>query len=682
MFFILLISLCFLYRYQDIIRLRPTSIHQHRQCDCLSFAYNYYKCNNNFFESQINYKTGKNFEGKVTSEFPILPFLVAQLWKLFGYHEWLYRLVVILIMFAGFLSLFSVFRHTLENNFWSTILTLWLFSSPILIYYGNNFLADVPALSFAFIGWYFFSRCYRNHRLPDLILTFIFFCLAMLLKLTAGISFVALAILFLAEYLKKDKSRKPVFQKPLITFVLFLFVILVVCCWYLYAVLYNRYHLNPDEAQLFLTGILPIWNLSYENIIRISRIIIDYQSGNYFNLAGLLIIFIFFIINLLNYKKQNRFLMRLNILIFVAVICGILLWFQVYDDHDYYLINYLPFIPITCLTFFHFIKTEYPQLFHSLKLKIPILLVVLFCIYWGYAKTEARYAGAGKEDYEYSALLSRHEVEGYKYMHWIYPQERQSYETITPYLRSLGITEKDPVFSFPDPSTNITLYLMGQWGVPIKKDNGAELLKYFDYYKDLHIKYFILGDSTLLHDAIIKRLLSKKIGQYGTVSIYDIGILHLSYQRILCDAETLDKDNAFFKGSPEQYKYGNVQTRSNERSYDGTYSVKLGKSNKYGFSTKIPIAGEGQIINVSVWRYAPGESSAGICLSAESPDDLYIFNPKTESGATGGWQKISTQITMPEKMYGKDLSVYVFNPAGEDDVYFDDFEITVISVPE
>ena len=63
---------------------------------------------------------------------------------------------------------------------------------------------------------------------------------------------------------------------------------------------------------------------------------------------------------------------------------------------------------------------------------------------------------------------------------------------------------------------------MRQRGIALQRDNGVELLKYLDFYKNLHIKYFLLGDSTLLRDDLIKKTLSKKIGQYQTVSIYDI----------------------------------------------------------------------------------------------------------------------------------------------------------------
>lgn len=523
LFIVLLIGMSFLYRYDKIITLRPCSIHQHRQCDCLAITYNYYQYHTNFFEPQTNLLTGKDFDGKNVSELPILHYGVAQLWKVFGYHEWIYRLVVLLIMYAGLLALFKVFQQLLNDPFWQIILPLWLFSSPILIYYGNNFLADVPALSFAFAGWYFFTRYVRKQRLSSLIWVFVFFGIAMLLKITAGMSFLALAGLFLTERLKTMNSgAKPVFKKPALTLTLLIITSAIVFAWYFYANHYNNTHLRPDESHTFLTGILPIWGLSYAEIIGIVRIMLDYQIGNYFNTAGLLMITGFFVVAILNPKKQNPRLLFVNIIIFLSCIGGVILWYRVFDAHDYYLTNYLVFIPATCLTFFWFLQTEYPRLYKSLKLKIPFLLVFVFSICWGRAVMEARYANANTPEQEYSPLLSRYEVDNYRYAHWMYPQEKQAFETITPYLRSIGIKEQDKVFSFPDPSPNISLYLMRQRGIALQRDNGVELLKYLDFYKNLHIKYFLLGDSTLLRDDLIKKTLSKKIGQYQSVSIYDI----------------------------------------------------------------------------------------------------------------------------------------------------------------
>ena len=89
-FFTIFITLFFIYDFDNISFLRPQSVHQWRQCDCLSQSLNYYQDNNSFWQPQMNY-LGKDDTGKTASDFPLLYFSAAKLWKLFGYHEYIYR---------------------------------------------------------------------------------------------------------------------------------------------------------------------------------------------------------------------------------------------------------------------------------------------------------------------------------------------------------------------------------------------------------------------------------------------------------------------------------------------------------------------------------------------------------------------------------------------------------------
>ena len=86
------------YNYQDILFKSPQSIHLWRQCDCLSITMNYYQDNNPFFKPSIH-NLGRDGTGKTVSDFPLIYFSVAELWKVFGYHEFIYRLVVVLFFF-------------------------------------------------------------------------------------------------------------------------------------------------------------------------------------------------------------------------------------------------------------------------------------------------------------------------------------------------------------------------------------------------------------------------------------------------------------------------------------------------------------------------------------------------------------------------------------------------------
>ena len=82
-----IIALFFIYGFHEILFLRPQSIHQWRQTDCLQIAHNYLTDSWNFFSPSIhNLFSDNETTGKTIGEFPLLYYIVAMLWKIFGVH--------------------------------------------------------------------------------------------------------------------------------------------------------------------------------------------------------------------------------------------------------------------------------------------------------------------------------------------------------------------------------------------------------------------------------------------------------------------------------------------------------------------------------------------------------------------------------------------------------------------
>jgi len=195
-FFLLIFSA--IYNYQDILFKPPQSIHMWRQCDCLSVTLNYYQDKNPFFKPSFH-NLGNDGTGKTVSDFPLIYYIVAQLWKLFGFHEFIYRLVVLLFFFSGLFALFRIFENVLKNSVLAIIGPLFLFTSPTLVYYANNFLMDIPAFSSALIGLYFFFKYTRTSSNRHFYLFAGFYALAGLLKISSLLSFVAIIGIFVLE---------------------------------------------------------------------------------------------------------------------------------------------------------------------------------------------------------------------------------------------------------------------------------------------------------------------------------------------------------------------------------------------------------------------------------------------------------------------------------------------------
>ena len=188
-FFALLLAVSLFYNYPSILSSRPYSIHQWRQSDCLSITMNYYKENTGFFEPAVHWVGAK--DGKTVSECPLIYYSVAQLWKVFGYHEFIFRLLNILIVFTGLFCLFKLIQGIISDNFWSYIVAFLLFASPILVFYTNNFMADAPAFALALIGCCLMGKSYRQQKKAWYYLAFVFFLLGGLIKISSLIIFVA-----------------------------------------------------------------------------------------------------------------------------------------------------------------------------------------------------------------------------------------------------------------------------------------------------------------------------------------------------------------------------------------------------------------------------------------------------------------------------------------------------------
>jgi len=140
-FVFLLLAVALVYDYPSILCKRPQSVHHWRQSDCASMSLNYYQTGMCFFKPQThNLTSDNNTTGYVaTSEIPIGYYFVAILYKVFGPHDFIYRVVNTLIFLLGLFYLFKICCLLFNDFFWSSVVTLFFFTSPVLVYYGNNY---------------------------------------------------------------------------------------------------------------------------------------------------------------------------------------------------------------------------------------------------------------------------------------------------------------------------------------------------------------------------------------------------------------------------------------------------------------------------------------------------------------------------------------------------------------
>ncbi len=493
-FSLLFLLMALIYQFDEISFMRPQSVHRWRQCDCLSFAQNYYNKDISFFEPQINYLAGDG-SGKTVSDCPLIYYSVAQLWKIFGYHEFIYRLLVLLMCFVGLLALMKTIEGILKDSFSAIFISLLMYTSTILVYYSNNFLMNVPSFSFALLGIYFFYRFYSSNKLSFLYISLFMYLIGGLLKIPALTSFIAIFGLFVIEMFGwvKLKGNNRLFTEPVKSVIPFVVVGIIIYAWYHYAYEYNRTY----NGGVFLIGILPIWELSIDRITYIISHVWDALFDSYHSpfvqyLAVLMLIGIFIF-----HKKQNRVLFLSTSFLFIGFALFILLWFDVFDNHGYYLINQLIFMIFIYITFFYFLQKRFKQFYYSIYFRFAMVILLISNVFFCAKNINQRYFGSFNEDYitNMSAL-----------------------ETISPFLDSLGVSFEEKVLFMNDESFNISLYLMNRRGYTAKKQETKE--RVIERLKK--VNYFITNDTSLLKFDYIKSSLNKKVGVYKNIYIYSL----------------------------------------------------------------------------------------------------------------------------------------------------------------
>src|ERR1700740_1225362 len=348
LFIIILLAVSFFYKYQEIVFKKPQSIHKWRQSDCASIALNYYQDGMHFFHPETNNLTSDGgTTGKCcTSEVPILYYSVACFYKVFGHHDYIYRILNILIFFSGLFFLYKLLYYVLKDIFWSISITLLFFTSPVLVFYGNNFLTNSSALAFSIIAWYFFIRFLFESKQKWFYVAILCFFIAAAFKITALFSIIAITGIYILEIFNLGKFNEgaKLFKQPKRFIIPILSVFTLIGAWVIYANAYNKQH----GCSYFSTTIFPIWSLDKGEIREIAIHIKDMWLDQYFHKSVLLVIICSFIFIIFSFKKNCKFLIYCIIFIFIEEIIYVLFEFWTFSDHDYYTIE-MYILPILIL---------------------------------------------------------------------------------------------------------------------------------------------------------------------------------------------------------------------------------------------------------------------------------------------------------------------------------------------
>lgn len=494
------LALFFLNFYTKTIFYRPSSMHQWRQTDCLSITKNYYEEGMHFFQPKIHYQGP--VDGKAVSECPILNYTVAALWKVFGEHEFIYRLLEYLIYLTAIFVLFNTILRFYISNLMAFFVVSIVLTSPLLTFYSLNFLADVPALSLGIMSFCFFLNFYFSKKISLFYWALVCGTLAVLMKASAlmGLSllfFFSLIDLFSLNKFFKTERLFTSRTWPLITIVLSVTIILA---WYRYALAYNLNNTN----NIFLLTVLPIWEMDEAQIIYNLKNLFNNLFPIFLNKPMFFLFMATVVYVISKFRQLSTFFKYAFVFTSIYFVFYIVFFFQVFGVHDYYLNNLMIFPVITFLAFASIVAGSELMISHRSFARLFLVCLLIFNSFHAAAMYRLRMIKDDKLVFWFP-FNTEEERNLSKYLFWDYGNSIKKLEDFRPVLREHGIKREDFVLSVPDQSFDISLYFMDQKGRTIPRDYFSMDTTIIFGYKHKKIKYFVLSDTTLKAQVSFKK---------------------------------------------------------------------------------------------------------------------------------------------------------------------------------
>lgn len=163
-----------------------------RQADTESIARNFVEHRFNIFYPQFNYDGP--LPNYIQLEFQITTFLIAILYKLFGYHNFFARLVPTIFFMLSVYYLFLLMRKIYSTKM--ALITVFIYSIlPMSLFYSRAIMPESALLCFFNAAFYYFYRWYETEEKSLLFLSGIFTALAISQKTPA--IFIGLAMIFM-----------------------------------------------------------------------------------------------------------------------------------------------------------------------------------------------------------------------------------------------------------------------------------------------------------------------------------------------------------------------------------------------------------------------------------------------------------------------------------------------------
>ena len=444
-------------------------IHEWRKTDSLSLTWNYAN-GATLLSPETNFISNAGNQ-KAAAEFPIVYFVVGKIWCIFGKYEWLAKLISFSTLFYALALFGKVVDHFYKNQRKTLIFIGIIFSSPVLIYYSDTLLPNVFAFAFLLYASYFLYALLIEKRKNSWIYFTLFLTMAILIKVTVLIAVLTFCGAALFYYLFHERN---LFSTNRRNFLMILgsFGVALLCTyfWYTYAIKYNEKY----SSTLFSTTIRPIWEVDAQRRKEIWDLIWKYQFDMLYHHI-ILIPSILFVLYLAIRKKISAFFIWAIIIGLLGLTTYFILWFWVFDVHDYYLIEAL-FFPLIFLFVSIF---KFNDIFENHKKTLWIIsyTFITATILQVISYTQIAF-GNDNVITKNTFFVSKFVKGNWGYFHWYHGDHLKKLQDQTSEIQEI-IKKDDTVLCITDPSPNIQLYTIKRFGYTLQNffDGGDKKVR-------------------------------------------------------------------------------------------------------------------------------------------------------------------------------------------------------------
>lgn len=649
-YILLLLILCLLsfYFYSDTITLFPSFIHAWTQSDRYALGLAFLDNGMNLFKPQtFNLMTR---EGVTGVDLPWHEYIIAWIMKISGNQEpVVFRTYTLLYSFAGYFFLYRLTQLFGSSPIRGFIITVFTFTLPVLVYYQAGFVPSAPALSTAFIAFYFYFRYQKHDRLSDFYLSLLFFTAAALYRSPYNIFLFAT----LLQQGLKALQHKKLFLKEAAGYAAAYGLII---CWHFYKV-----YLNMEYGSMFLTTLMPAKDLG-EFLSLLERIKQNWQwsyftAYHYILLLLSTVALLIFLIRRKSYSRLRVVLSQQVILTLAGAGCYFLLMMRQFPDHDYYIID-----------------SFYPGMVLLLLLGLTTIPLHKLWQKWVMGLLAVGLLSAAA--YESKKI----QQERYTFHFWDRGEiTRQNFQDADLFLDSLGIPSSARILVLDAYSTNAPLILMNRRGYTVQNTTRENLQKSlendFDYIVIQDV--FLPSDVIRNYPALINHL--KRIGGNGRISVFQYSPEPL--QQELNDLLDIPESAKIFPLGFENdsiYNHWEFDIPVIDTAFAGEHAGFMKSENLFGPTFVLENQRPRNVLFRAHFMHAtPSVNFEVVVNISHKGEQLFYRSFPVHLQKQRQWQEYYCLFTLPADLPENiQLKCNLYNPGGAQ-VYMDDLSVTL-----